>query len=200
MIRQGVAYFLKDHYPTASVYEVSGLLEAIKIVKQKKIDLILLDINFPGGTSLSIVPTIRKIQPDIKILIFSAFEEDIYAVRYINSGANGYLSKLCPEDEMHQAIKTLLQQGKYVSVNIQNKILDSYILKKPKNPFEQLSNREIEIAKLLVEGVSNNTISISLNIKSSTVSTYKHRIYEKLGIDSLSALITTFNFYYRGIT
>ena len=74
--------------------------------------------------------------------------------------------------------------------------MDSYILKKPSNPLEQLSNREIEIAKFLVDGRSNIDISKSLNIKKTTVSTYKNRIFEKLSIDTLSGLIQIFQLYY----
>ena len=73
--------------------------------------------------------------------------------------------------------------------------MDTYIFNKPKNPLEQLSNREIEIAKLLVEGFSNIDICNTLNIQKSTVSTYKNRIFEKLDVDNLSSLIQIFNFY-----
>ena len=74
--------------------------------------------------------------------------------------------------------------------------MESYILKKPSNPLEQLSNREIEIAKFLVDGRSNIDISKSLNIKKTTVSTYKNRIFVKLSIDTLSGLIQIFQLYY----
>lgn len=196
VVRRGVSFMLKDIYPSSVVYLAATFTEALKLVKEEKVDLLLLDVNFPDGSSLSIIPTVKKLQPDIKILIFSAFDEDIYAIRYLNAGANGYLNKLCAETEIKQAVDSVLLTGKYLSQNIQNKIMDSYIFKKPPNPLEQLSNREIEIAKLLVEGYGNNIISDSLNIKKTTVSTYKNRIFEKLDIDSLSSLINLFNLYY----
>lgn len=195
IVRQGVAFILKGIHKNSCIYQLANFSEIIKRINTTPIDLLVLDISFPDGTSLNIIPTIKKIQPSIKILIFSAYDENIYAIRYLNAGANGYLSKLSDEDEIKLAIKSVLNNGKYISKNIQEKIMDTYIFNKPKNPLEQLSNREIEIAKLLVEGFSNIDICNSLNIQKSTVSTYKNRIFEKLDIDNLSSLIQIFSFY-----
>ena len=195
IVRQGVTFILKEIHKNSCVYQLANFSEIIKRLNTTPIDLLVLDISFPDGTSLNIIPTIKKIQPNIKILIFSAFDENIYAIRYLNAGASGYLSKLSNEDEIKLAIKSVLNSGKYISKNIQEKIMDTYIFKKPKNPLEQLSNREIEIAKLLVEGFSNIDICNTLNIQKSTVSTYKNRIFEKLDVDNLSSLIQIFNFY-----
>ena len=195
IVRQGVTFILKEIHKNSCVYQLANFSEIIKRLNTTPIDLIVLDISFPDGTSLNIIPTIKKIQPNLKILIFSAFDENIYAIRYLNAGANGYLSKLSNEEEIKLAIKSVLNSGKYISKNIQEKIMDTYIFNKPKNPLEQLSNREIEIAKLLVEGFSNIDICNTLNIQKSTVSTYKNRIFEKLDVDNLSSLIQIFNFY-----
>lgn len=196
IVTQGMSFILKDLYNGATVYQIESFSEIIKVLNSTTIDLLILDINFPDGSSLNLLPTLKKIQPDLKILIFSGYDEDIYAVRYLSAGANGYLKKLSSEEEIKHAIKTVMTSGKYTSKNIQDKIMDSYILKKPSNPLEQLSNREIEIAKFLVEGKSNIDISKSLNIKKTTVSTYKNRIFEKLSIDTLSGLIQIFQLYY----
>ena len=196
IVTQGMSFILKDLYNGATVYQIESFSEIIKVLNSTTIDLLILDINFPDGSSLNLLPTLKKIQPDLKILIFSGYDEDIYAVRYLSAGANGYLKKLSSEEEIKHAIKTVMTSGKYTSKNIQDKIMDSYILKKPSNPLEQLSNREIEIAKFLVDGRSNFDISKSLNIKKTTVSTYKNRIFEKLSIDTLSGLIQIFQLYY----
>ena len=196
IVTQGMSFILKDLYNGATVYQIESFSEIIKVLNSTTIDLLILDINFPDGSSLNLLPTLKKIQPDLKILIFSGYNEDIYAVRYLSAGANGYLNKSSSEEEIKHAIKTVMISGKYTSKNIQDKIMDSYILKKPSNPLEQLSNREIEIAKFLVDGRSNIDISKSLNIKKTTVSTYKNRIFEKLSIDTLSGLIQIFQLYY----
>lgn len=196
VVTQGISFILKDMYEGATVYQMENFSEIIKKINKTPIQLLILDVNFPEGSSLNIIPTLKKIQPDLKILIFSGFDEDIYAIRYINAGANGYLNKLSSEEEIKRAINLVMTTGKYTSQNIQDKIVNSYILKKPTNPLEQLSNREFEVAKFLVDGRSNLDISNSLSLKKTTVSTYKNRIFEKLSIETLSELIQTFNLYY----
>ena len=195
IVTLGMSFILKDLYNGATVYQIESFSEIIKVLNSTTIDLLILDINFPDGSSLNLLPTLKKIQPDLKILIFSGYDEDIYAVRYLSAGANGYLKKLSSEEEIKHAIKTVMTSGKYTSKNIQDKIMDSYILKKPTNPLEQLSNRELEVANLLVDGYGNNEISTKLYIQKTTVSTYKNRIFEKLGVNNLSDFISIFNLY-----
>lgn len=195
IVRQGVSFVLKELYQGATIIQADNFSEILKLVNLEKIDLLVLDVNFPEGSSLNVLPSIKLIQPDIKILIFSAYDEDIYAMRYIHAGANGYLNKLCTEDEMKLAITSVMNFGKYTSQNIKDKIVDTYMLKSPTNPLAQLSNREIEIAKLIVDGYGNIEICSALDLKKTTVSTYKNRIFEKLGVNNLSELYQIFNLY-----
>ena len=198
IVRQGVSFVIRELYQGANVLQADNFSEILRLINQEKIDLLVLDVNFPDGSSLSVLPEIKKSQPDVKILIFSAYDEDIYAIRYINAGANGYLNKLCTEDEMKLAITSVMNYGKYTSQNIKDRIVDSFILKTPSNPLEQLSNREIEIAKLMVEGYGNIEICSALDLKKTTVSTYKNRIFEKLKVENLSELYQLFNLYTNG--
>ncbi len=89
----------------------------------------------------------------------------------------------------------MMLSGKYITQNIKDKILDSYISKKPVNPLEQLSNREVEVARLLIKGYGNMEIAEQLQVKKSTVSTFKNRIFEKLEINNLADLIDFFQLY-----
>lgn len=199
MITKSLSFILKDMYSTAEIFQINNIAGIIKILNTTEIHLLLLDISFPDGDTLKIIPTLKKIQPELKILIFSGHEEDIYAMRYINAGANGYLSKLSNEDEIKNAISEVLNTGKYFSRNLQDKIMDNYIFNKPSNLLEQLSNRELEIARLLTEGYGNTEICNELNLQKSTVSTYKTRIFEKLEINSVPDLIRLFDLYNHGI-
>lgn len=195
VITKSISYILKDLYSKSIVLELNCISDLIKTLYIQMVDLLLLDITFPDGNTLNIIPTIRKIQPNIKILIFSGMEENIYALRYINAGANGYLSKLSSEEEIKEAIKEIMVSGKYLSEKIQDKITNDYIFKKVTNPLEALSNRELEITHLMIEGYGNTEICSVLDLQKSTVSTYKTRIFEKLGVDNLSDLIQLFNLY-----
>ena len=195
IVRQGISLLIKELFFSAKISHAGSFKEILKIVRENRIDLMILDINFPDGNSLNIISDTKAIQPDTKILIFSAYDEDIYALRYLNAGASGYLNKGSSEDEMKQALKSMMVSGKYITQNIKDKILDSYISKKPINPLELLSNREVEVARLLIKGFGNMEIADMLSIKKSTVSTFKNRIFEKLEIDNLADLIDTFQLY-----
>ncbi len=195
IVRQGISLLIKELFFNAKIYQAGNFKETLKVLRETKIDLLVLDINFPDGNSLNIIAETKAIQPDIKILIFSAYDEDIYALRYLNAGASGYLNKGSNEQEIKHALKSMMVSGKYITQNIKDKILDSYISKKPVNPLEQLSNREVEVARLLIKGYGNMEIAEQLQVKKSTVSTFKNRIFEKLEINNLADLIDFFQLY-----
>ncbi|WCM41249.1 response regulator transcription factor [Flavobacterium sp. CBA20B-1] len=195
VVTKSLGFILKDMFSNAEVYELDNLSEVMKKIESTSIDLLILDVSFPDGNSLNLIPTLRKLQPHLKILIFSGHDEDIYAIRYVQAGASGYLNKLSNEAEIQNAIHTVMNSGKYFSKYIQEKITDSYLFRKPINPMDQLSNRELEIARLMVEGYGNIEICAALDLQKSTVSTYKTRIFEKLEVENLSDLIQLFSLY-----
>lgn len=195
IVRQGISLLINELFLNPKIYMSGNFKDTLKTVNETKIDLLILDINFPDGNSISIIQDIKNIQPDIKILIFTAYNEDIYALRYLNSGASGYLNKGSSEEEMKEALTSMILSGKYLTQNVKERILDSYISKSPINPIEQLSNRELEVARMLIKGYGNLEISDLLNIKKTTVSTFKNRIFEKLEIENLAALIELFRLY-----
>jgi DNA-binding NarL/FixJ family response regulator len=196
VVRQGVSLIIKELFLNASISMAGNFKDTFKLLREVKFDLLILDVNFPDGNSINVLAEIKAIQPDLKILIFSAYDENIYAMRYLNAGASGYLNKETTEDEMKNAINSMISSGKYITQNVKDRILDSYITKKPTNPLDLLSNREIEVAQLLIKGYGNLEILELLNLKKTTVSTYKNRIFEKLEIDNLADLIKFFQLYY----
>lgn len=196
VVRLGMSLKIKELIKDPVFHHSSSYRETIRALREKKIDILILDVNFPDGNSINIVPDILSIQPNIKILIFSAAEEEIFAMRYLQSGANGYLNKLSTDDEIKKALITFFETGKYISQFMKDKIMDSIIFKKPNNPLEQLSDREIEIAQLMIKGYGNNEISTLMKLQKTTVSTYKKRVFDKLEIDNLSSLMDLFRIYY----
>lgn len=195
VVTKSLSFILKDLHNNALIYQINNLTEVVEKLKTTKVDLLILDVTFPDGNSLTIIPIIKEIQPSIKILIFSGHDEDIYAVRYLQAGVNGYLPKLSSEEEIKKAIYEVITFGKYFSRNIQEKITNNFIFRKPQNPLEQLSNRELEIARLMIKGYGNIEICAKLDLQKSTISTYKKRIFEKLQIEHISELIHLFNLY-----
>lgn len=195
VVTKSLSFIMKELFSNATIYELNNLTDVFEKLNTTPVNLLMLDVTFPDGNSLAVIPTIKKIQPNLKILIFSGHDEDIYAMRYLQAGADGYLHKLSTEDEIKMAINEVMTFGRYLSRNIQEKLTNNYIFKKPQNPLEQLSNRELEIARLMVEGYGNIEICAALDLQKSTVSTYKNRIFEKLQIEHISELIHLFNLY-----
>jgi DNA-binding NarL/FixJ family response regulator len=192
VVRAGVSLVLKEHIKDLIISNAESFYQAIAVLKEHVFDLVILDINIPGGKNCEMISDIRAIQPDIKILVFSANEEELYATRYILSGANGYLNKLSSEEKIKFVVTTILETGKYIPSEIVNKIIEATLNKTPINPLDVLSKREFEIAQLLVSGYGNLEISNKLNIQMSTVSTYKNRVFEKLSLTNIVELIDLF--------
>lgn len=195
IVRQGMSMMVKELFPSAKIKTCGTLSQVIESVRETKFNLAIIDISFPEGNSLMTITEIKSLRPDCQILVFTAYDENIYAMRYIGAGASGYLNKGVGEDEIRKALETMVVSGKYISPNIRNRILDSYITKQPVNPLEKLSARELEVARLLVKGHGNFEISEILQIKHTTVSTFKSRLFEKLEIDNLAALIELFHIH-----
>ena len=196
VVKTGVSIILNSEINDLDIQFASTFSETLDKVKQFSYDLIILDINIPGGKNIEMIPEIRAIVPEVKILMFSAHEEESYALRYIHTGADGYLNKLSGEENIVEAVKSIMDYGKYLTDEIIDKLNDFTLMKEPLNPFDKLSKREIEIVKLLVKGNGNLEISNHLNIQMSTVSTYKNRVFEKLKINNLVELIEKYNLHY----
>jgi len=192
VVRKGVEMILKSNIQNATIYGAENYDDAKEILKTVKIDLILLDININGVENIKIMKEIKEIQSQLKILIFSSHEENQYGLRYIQNGADGYLNKFCSEDVILKAVNEIFQKGNYYSKDIKEKLITKGNKRSSKSSIDSLSNREFEIAQLLINGYGNLEISNKLDIQMSTVSTYKNRIFEKLNISNIVALSDLF--------
>lgn len=121
--------------------------------------------------------------------------EEQYAVRYIQAGADGYLNKLGTEKELQYALNAINENKIYVSNVIKEKITSAVLRNKPVNALEVLSNRELEVARLLSSGEGNLEIANKLNLSSNTVSTYKYRVFDKLKINNVISLASVLRTY-----
>lgn len=192
IVRKGVELILGEAFSDASIYNAENYDEAIEIVKALEIDLILLDININGVENIKIMNDIKAIQKEVKILIFSSHDEKQYGLRYMENGADGYLNKFCSENQIKQAIKEIFETGIFCSKEIKEKLKSKSGKKQLSNSIHVLSNREFEIAQLLISGYGNLEISNKLDIQTSTVSTYKNRIFDKLSINNVVSLSDLF--------
>jgi DNA-binding NarL/FixJ family response regulator len=186
VVRKGVEIILSNSISDVTIYNVENYDEAIELVNVIKFDLVILDVNINGVENIKIMNKIKSIQKELKILIFSSHDEKQYGVRYIQNGADGYLNKFCSEDKIVSVVKEILDHGIFYSKDLKAKL--NAKSKKHSNTIENLSNREFEIAQLLINGYGNLEISNKLEIQMSTVSTYKNRIFDKLDINNVVAL------------
>lgn len=195
VVRQGLRSVIKSNYPFADIYNANTPQEAIEKLKQTKIDILIIDAVCSENDCTSDIKDILKVNSKLKILVFTNLSESYYALRFIKAGVAGFLDKKSQLKEIKRALDEVLYKGKYFSPYIQEKIFDNYVSQENLNPLEDLSEREIEITRLLVRGKGNIEISQILEIRQNTVSTIKKRIFKKVGIDNLVELVSFYNNY-----
>jgi DNA-binding NarL/FixJ family response regulator len=195
VIRQGISLIVRHLGVSCFVDHACTFSALIEKIVAEKYDLVVLDISIPDGKGVQMIDLIKQSQPKTKVLIFSAHPEELFAVKYLRAGADGYLNKMTSEEELTQAFKEMLSNGRYISKNTQFLLDKADLNPTLSNPFSSLSAREMEIAKLLVKGEGNLEIANKLELQNSTVSTYKNRIFEKLSIKNTVALANMFETY-----
>lgn len=151
-----------------------------------KPDLVLMDINMPGIGGIEATRRIRSKFPDIKIIAVTALQDNPFPAQLMDAGANGYITKGCPADEMFEAVNSVMAGNRFVASRISDQItLDNLSSNTNKEgPFAHLSSREMQIMLMVTQGASTQEISDSLFLSPKTISTYRHRLYEKLGVSN----------------
>lgn len=182
IVRKGLRQLILEEYPTAQIGEVGDVETLIMHVIKEKWDIVICDISMPGRSGLEALQQIRDISPSLPVLIMSMHPEDQYAVRVFKAGASGYLSKDAVHQELLSAIQTIRNGRKFITPGIAEKLVGALDTDKPREPHEQLSNREFDVLKMLAAGKSITEIADQLSLSATTVSTYRSRILEKTGL------------------
>lgn len=196
VVRSGIKSLLLEIFKPAEIYEAFDGNSALVKLAERRYDLVMLDIQMPGTDALGLMQLIIKKYPDARVLIFSMGAENVYAKRFLKAGAKGFISKDAPLEEIEKAIGQLLDNRRYISKALAEKLASESFDSKSENPFNKLSAREFEIATLLLAGQTISYISSSIKIQVSTVGTHKARMFEKLGVTNLlelKELADTFN-------
>ena len=188
VVRSGIKTLLSQIYKPAEIHEAFDGESVTQKLKDHQYDVIILDIQMPKTDTLGLMEYIRNNYPGAKVLVFSMSPENIYAKRFINAGAMGFVSKEAPLEEIISAINIILDNKKYISQSLASKLAEDTFSGKPANPFNSLSPKEFEIVSLLLSGKTVSDISHSLNIHTSTVGTHKSRLFEKLGVNNILEL------------
>ena len=191
IVRMGTSNVIKQKFPDVTVLQAQDVEKATEIINDQIIDFAIIDIKMPGGSSIDLVKEIKELQPKAKILMFSGLNEDQYGQRFLKLGVNGFLSKHEAVEEVITAIELINSGETYVSSDLAKKMKEG-----SKSTIDNLSARELEIISLMSEGMGNLEISKELDLKTSTVSTYKKRVMEKFNVSNSVELIDK----YRDLT
>lgn len=190
---------LNDILPGAFIATSDKFSQTLDLLTGEPFDLIILDLNIPGGGAPTMIRKIRELQKDVRILIFSGHDEHMYALPCLQAGADGYLSKNAPDDEFGIAVKNVLNNKKYLSPGMQQqalrKIAGTPGNQPEPNPTQILSAREMEVMQLLLKGLSTAEIAARIHLQLSTISTYKMKIFEKLGVRNIVELMEKVKLY-----
>lgn len=181
LVRTGIARILNDAPGIRVVAEAECGEEAIEQVKRYRPNVVLMDINMPGIGGLEATRKLLKIYPDLKIIVVTVHASDPYPTHLLRAGVSGYLTKGCAVDEIINAIRMVNEGKHYIGADVAQRIASTLI---SGAPFDKLSQRELQVMLMIVQGKKAQEISDQLCLSPKTVSTYRHRIHEKLGVQT----------------
>jgi len=189
-------WLVQQHFPLSAISEAQSFQTALNDLPKKPYDLVVLDAEI--GDSVHVLGTvkhIKSISPATRILIFSELDEAVYGPKYLAFGTNGFLAKKADIGSIILAIKTALGGGIFFENQRDIPLFATEAELGRDNPLDILSKRETQIVERLVRGVSLTEIGRKMNLKETTISTYKKRIFEKAGVKTLSDLIAIWKIY-----
>jgi len=184
IVRRGLKQLLAEEFPDAVLGEAEQATQAREMLARQEWQMVLLDINLPGGSDLELLAEIRRLRPQAAVLVLSSYPEEEYAVQAFKLGAAGYLTKATVAEEMLTAVKKVLAGGRYVSAALAEKL--AFALGNPMPPplHETLSPREREVLRLVATGKTIKEIAAGFALSEKTIATYRARLAEKLRLST----------------
>jgi DNA-binding NarL/FixJ family response regulator len=192
LMRQGLSMLINQQQDMQVCAEAEEAQAAMQAVAQKRPDIMILDISLNGPDGLEVLKSIRAADPDLPVLILSMHDEAIYADRALRARANGYIMKQEATEKVLVALRRILNGEIYLSDRMSNKMLQQYIGGAPsmiQSRISSLSDRELEVFRLIGEGRATREIAEELHLSIKTVETYQAHIKEKLALRSGRELI-----------
>jgi DNA-binding NarL/FixJ family response regulator len=186
IVRQGLKKILEENTDMRVIAEAGSASDLLDQLKSRSFDILVLDISLPGRSGLDLMTDIKAISPSLQILIVSIHPEEQYAMRALKLGASGYLSKTSLPEELISAVRKISLGKKYITVPLAEKIA-SNTSEYP--PYHKLSNRELEVMRLLAQGNTPGNVAQKLSLSVKTISTYRSRIIFKLNLKTTSEII-----------
>ena len=196
MLRHGLITFLNDQPNMVVCGEADSIPSALIKIAECKPHLLVIGLRLGAGDCVEFVKALKVQIPALLILVYSAFEESIFAMRALRAGASGYLMKRAPRDEMLAAISDVLRGEIYVSRELALRVFKEALETQPEfrlpgraTRVENLSDREMHVFHLLGSGLGTKKIAYALNLSVKTIETHRENIKHKLGLNSGQALV-----------
>jgi len=182
LVRTGIKRMLGDISGIKVVGEARSGEEAVKLGRELKPQVVLMDVKMPGIGGFEATRKLLRIDPDIKVLIVTVYNNDLYPARLLQVGAAGYLTKGASMDEMVQAIRAVNAGQRYISPEIASRLAFKHVTDSEESPFDALSERELQVMLMITNGVKVQQIADKLCLSPKTVNSYRYRIFEKLQV------------------
>ena len=188
LIRQGLISILVEEFPFLKIEEASTGSEAERVGRKANLDLMIMDMAMPDKTGLDVLKQLRLEFNKVPILICSIHPENQYALRVLKAGANGYISKDCLRIEFITAVRTILKGKKYISATVAEKLASRFNTDINKEQHELISDRELQVLKLIASGKMVSEIASELALSIATISTYRSRLLKKMDLKNNAEL------------
>ena len=188
VVRDRIMRMFDEQPGTVAFGEASTPHEAIKLVSKQDWDIVVLDLALGERSGLEVLEELKKLRSKLPVLIFSMYAEEQYARRAFKAGASGYITKDCTRAELVGAITTVLHGRKYVSPTLAEQLIIDMERATAQPPYETLSTREFEVMCLITSGKTVSEIADILALSVKTISTYRARILEKMGMRTNAAI------------
>ena len=182
LVRTGIRKILDEVKGFKVIGEVETGEEAVQFCRKSEPDVVLMDMNMPGIGGLEATKKILRYSPDIKIIVLTVHSEDPFPTKVMQIGAAGYLTKSAGPDEMINAIRSVNSGQRYITPDIAQKMALSQFKSADENPFNSLSERELQIMLMITRGERVPDISEQLSLSTKTINSYRYRMFEKLNV------------------
>ena len=184
LVRRGLQDILEEAFPNLKIGHAADGRQLLDAVRRQQWDLVLLDINMPGRSGLEILQELKQLHPEMPVVILSMLPEKDYAMRALRGGAAGYVSKQSAASELLLATRKALAGGRYITPSLAETLAASMAGEAPTHPHELLSNRELQVLRLVANGSTVKEIAAELALSEKTIGTYRTRISQKLHLNT----------------
>lgn len=189
IVRQGLKQILSETEDLIITGEADDGSEALQLARIQPWDVFLLDVSMPNRNGIDTLKQLKKEFPRLPVLILSMHPEEQYALRALKAGASGYLTKQSAPEQLVNAIRHVASGKKYVSPAVAQQLIEALSDDTDKLPHERITDREYQVLVMIAAGKSQTQIADKLNLGVATVSTYRARLLEKMGLKSTAELI-----------